>query len=26
VKNLEQELVSVNKEGNTVRILIRKVK
>jgi len=26
VKNLEEELVSVNKEGNTVRILIRKVK
>jgi TusA-related sulfurtransferase len=26
VKNLEQELVSVKKEGNTVRILIRKVK
>jgi tRNA 2-thiouridine synthesizing protein A len=26
VKNLEQELVDVNKEGNTVRILIRKVK
>lgn len=26
VKNLEQELLSVMKEGNTVRILIRKVK
>jgi len=26
VKNLEQELVSVNKEGNTVRMLIRKTK
>jgi TusA-related sulfurtransferase len=26
VKNLEQELVSVKKEGSTVRILIRKVK
>jgi tRNA 2-thiouridine synthesizing protein A len=26
VKNLEQELVSVNKKGNEVRILIRKVK
>jgi tRNA 2-thiouridine synthesizing protein A len=26
VKNLEQEFVSVSKEGNTVRILIRKVK
>jgi TusA-related sulfurtransferase len=26
VKNLEEELVSVDKEGNTVRILIRKVK
>lgn len=26
VKNLEQELVSVTKDGSTVRILIRKVK
>jgi tRNA 2-thiouridine synthesizing protein A len=26
VKHLEQELVSVTKEGNTVRILIRKIK
>jgi tRNA 2-thiouridine synthesizing protein A len=26
VKNLEQELVSASKEGNTVRILIKKVK
>jgi len=26
VKNLEQELVSVSKEGNTVRVLIRKIK
>ena len=26
VKNLEQELVSVSKEGNTVRIVIKKVK
>ena len=26
VKNLEEELVSVSKEGNTVRMLIRKVK
>jgi tRNA 2-thiouridine synthesizing protein A len=26
VKNLEQELVSVSKEGNSVRILIKKVK
>jgi TusA-related sulfurtransferase len=26
VKNLEQEVVSVSKEGNVVRILIRKVK
>ena len=26
VKNLEQELMSVTKEGSTVRILIRKVK
>ena len=26
VKNLEQELVSVNKDGNAVRILIRKVR
>jgi TusA-related sulfurtransferase len=26
VKNLEQELVSVSKEGNAVRILIKKVK
>jgi TusA-related sulfurtransferase len=26
VKNLEQELISVNKEGNTVRIVIKKVK
>jgi TusA-related sulfurtransferase len=26
VKNLGQELVSVSKEGNSVRILIRKVK
>jgi len=26
VKNLEQELVSVTKEGNTVRIVIKKVK
>jgi TusA-related sulfurtransferase len=26
VKHLEQELVDVSKEGNTVRILIRKVK
>lgn len=26
VKNLEQELVSVTKEGSTVRILIKKVK
>ncbi|MCJ7424888.1 sulfurtransferase TusA family protein [Candidatus Bathyarchaeota archaeon] len=26
VKHLEQELVGVSKEGNTVRILIRKVK
>jgi len=26
VKHLEQELVSVNKEGNAVRILIKKVK
>jgi len=26
VKHLEQELVSVSKEGNTVRILIKKVK
>ena len=26
VKNLEQELVSISKEGDTVRILIRKVK
>ena len=26
VKNLEQELVSVSKEGNSVRIVIRKVK
>jgi tRNA 2-thiouridine synthesizing protein A len=26
VKHLEQELVSVTKEGNTVRILIKKIK
>jgi TusA-related sulfurtransferase len=26
VKNLEQELLSVTKEGNSVRILIKKVK
>jgi tRNA 2-thiouridine synthesizing protein A len=26
VKNLEQELVSVTKEGSSVRILIRKIK
>ena len=26
VKNLEQELVSVSKDGNAVRILIRKVR
>ena len=26
VKNLEQELVSVNKDGNTVRIVIKKVR
>ncbi len=26
IKHLEQELVSVSKEGNKVRILIRKVK
>ena len=26
VKNLEQELVSVEKQGNAVRIVIRKVK
>jgi tRNA 2-thiouridine synthesizing protein A len=26
VKNLEQELVSVSREGNTVRILIRRIK
>ena len=26
VKHLEQELVSVTKDGNTVRILIKKVK
>jgi TusA-related sulfurtransferase len=26
VKNLEQELIDVSKEGNSVRILIRKVK
>jgi len=26
VKHLEQQLVSVSKEGNTVRILIKKVK
>jgi TusA-related sulfurtransferase len=26
VKNLEQELVNVTKEGNTVRIVIKKVK
>ena len=26
VKNLEQELVSVSRDGNKVRILIRKVK
>jgi tRNA 2-thiouridine synthesizing protein A len=26
VKHLEQELVSVKKEGNTVRIIIKKVK
>jgi tRNA 2-thiouridine synthesizing protein A len=26
VKNLEQEIISVNKEGNTIRILIKKVK
>ncbi len=26
VKNLEQELVSVTKEGNTVQIVIKKVK
>jgi tRNA 2-thiouridine synthesizing protein A len=26
VKHLEQEIVSVNRDGNTVRILIRKVK
>ena len=26
VKNLEQELVSVSKEGDAVRVLIRKVK
>jgi len=26
VKNLEQELVNVSKEGDSVRILIRKVK
>lgn len=26
VKNLEQELLEVAKEGNTVRVLIRKVK
>jgi len=26
VKNLEEEFVSVSKEGNTVRMLIRKVK
>jgi TusA-related sulfurtransferase len=26
VKNLEQELISVSKEGNTVRIVIKKVK
>ena len=26
VKNLEQELVSVSKDGNTVRIVIKKVR
>jgi TusA-related sulfurtransferase len=26
VKNLEQELVSISKEGNVIRALIRKVK
>ncbi len=26
VKNLEQEIVSISKDGNAVRILIRKVK
>jgi len=26
VKNLEQELISASKEGNTVRIVIKKVK
>jgi tRNA 2-thiouridine synthesizing protein A len=26
VKHLEQEILSVNKEGNTVRIMIKKVK
>ncbi|NWF86701.1 sulfurtransferase TusA family protein [Candidatus Bathyarchaeota archaeon] len=26
VKHLEQEIISINKEGNTVRILIKKVK
>lgn len=26
VKNLEQEIVEVNKEGNSVRILIKKVR
>ena len=26
VKSLEQELLSVNKDGNTVRILVKKVK
>ncbi|MGD0027929.1 MAG: sulfurtransferase TusA family protein [Candidatus Bathyarchaeia archaeon] len=26
IKNLEQEIVSINKDGNKVRILIKKVK
>jgi TusA-related sulfurtransferase len=26
VKNLEQEIVSISKDGNAVRVLIRKVK
>jgi len=26
VKRLEQELISINKEGNTLRILIKKIK
>ncbi|MEM2102113.1 MAG: sulfurtransferase TusA family protein [Candidatus Bathyarchaeia archaeon] len=26
VKRLEQEIISINKEGNTLRILIKKIK